>query len=97
MADQKKEKAAKQRRPSAKKRDIQGAKRNLRNKSFKSKVTTALREFKSSVTAGSAQESTQKLNEVYSLMDKGVKIGVYKINKASRVKSRLNKLVPAKA
>lgn len=92
MAEEKKgkEKAGKQRRPSALKRDIQSEKRRIRNKSFKAKVHTTLRDFQNSLSAGNAKE---KLDEVFSLMDKGVKIGVFKINKASRVKSRMQALI----
>ncbi|MBS0604763.1 MAG: 30S ribosomal protein S20 [Verrucomicrobia bacterium] len=92
MADDKKEngKGKKPRKPTALKRDEQSLKRNLRNRSFKSKVTTAVRVFEDSVTKKDATGAKAKLSDVYSLMDKGVKKGIYKMNKANRVKSRLN-------
>jgi len=79
----------KTRRPSAQKRDLQAEKRRLRNREHKSRVRTAVRHFDESLTKGDDEAIQKKLNEVYSLMDKGVKSGVFKPNKASRTKSRL--------
>lgn len=81
--------AKKVKRPTALKRDIQNEKRRLRNKSFKSQVRTAVRSFEDVVAKGEAEAIKLKLDAVYSLMDKGVKKGVFKLNKASRTKSRL--------
>jgi small subunit ribosomal protein S20 len=95
MAEEKKEnggKEKKQRKPSALKRDAQSLKANARNRSFKAKVTTAMRSFQESVTQKDSPAAKTKLNSIYSLMDKGVKKGIYKLNKANRVKSRLNAL-----
>lgn len=85
------EKAKKQtKRPSALKRVIQSKKKRLRSKSFKASVQTAVRALKEAQSRQDAQESiTEKLNKVYSLLDKGVKKGFYKTNKAARTKSRL--------
>lgn len=58
-------------RPSALKRDIQHEKRRLQNKAFKAQVNTALRNFKNSLS--SKDGIIEKLNTVFSLMDKGVK------------------------
>lgn len=79
-------------RPTALKRDMQNEKRHERNKAFKSQVKTAIRSLKE--TEGSKNEELlkEKLSTVYSLMDKGVKRGVFKPNKASRTKSRLSGL-----
>ena len=92
MADVKKEngKKLKPKKLSALKRDEQSIKRNIRNRSFKSKVTSALRAFEETITKKDSSEIKLKLNDIYSLMDKGVKKGIYKTNKASRVKSRLD-------
>ncbi len=89
MAEEKKVKP-KTKKLTALKRDEQSLKRNLRNRSFKSKVTTAVRAFEDTITKKDAPNAKVKLNDVYSLMDKGVKKGIYKSNKASRVKSRLH-------
>lgn len=85
---EKKEKA-KVRQPSALKRDIQSEKSRLRNKAFKSSVRTAIRQFDESLPKGDDKAIKENLNAVYSLMDKGVKKGVFKLNKASRTKARL--------
>ncbi len=92
MADEKKAADGKKKsgKPSALKRDEQSLKRNLRNRSFKAKVSTALRAFQESVTQKDSSAAKTKLNGIYSLMDKGVKKGIYKLNRAKRVKSRLH-------
>jgi len=84
-------------RPTALKRDMQSSKRRLLNRSFRSTVKTAIRRFDEAVVAGNAENIKQNLNEVYSIMDKGVKKGVYKLNKASRTKARLAARSMAKA
>jgi small subunit ribosomal protein S20 len=82
--EKKKETAAK--RPSAQKRNLQSQKNNLRNRSHKAAVVTAIR----SISQNDAPEQKQaKLQLVYSLMDKGVKRGIFKANKAARTKSRI--------
>lgn len=89
MAKVEEKKKKKEKRPSAEKRDIQHEKRRLRNKSFKSSVRTVVRNFEESLSKGDAEAIKAQLNEVYSALDKGVKKGVYTINKASRTKARL--------
>ena len=90
MADAKKDAGKKKpKKLSALKRDEQSVKRNLRNRSFKSKVTTAVRSFEETISKKDSANVKANLNDVYSLMDKGVKKGIYKLNKANRVKSRL--------
>lgn len=75
--------------PTAKKRDLQHEKRKEQNKSFKSRVRTAIRSLENSLTQKEKKEVVSpKLNQFYSLIDKGVKKGIYKPNKAARVKSR---------
>jgi small subunit ribosomal protein S20 len=93
MAEVKKENGngkAKAKKPTALKRDQQSIKRNLLNRSFKSKVTTTVRAFEDSISKKDAAGAQEKLKAVYSLMDKGVKKGIFKQNKAGRVKSRLD-------
>ncbi len=86
MAEDKK-KAKKTKRPTALKRDIQNAKRRMINKQFKSKVSTAIKSLQSALSTKDASVKDQ-LKSVYSLMDKGVKKGLYKKNKAARIKSK---------
>lgn len=91
----KEDKNKKTKRPTAIKRDLQNEKRRLQNKSFKSTVRTAVRSFEESLKAGDKTVLQERLSQVYSLMDKGVKKGVYKVNKASRTKARFNAKVVA--
>lgn len=79
----------KQKRPSALKRDIQNQKKNLRNHSYKAKVKTAIRSYETALSQKD-ESAKSKLDAIFSLMDKGVKKGVFKPNKASRTKSRLS-------
>ncbi len=89
MADEKKAEK-KQRQPSARKRDLQNEKRRLRNRSYRASVLTSIRSLESSLNQKEALDVIKtKLNAIYSLMDKGVKRGVYKSQKAARTKSRL--------
>ncbi|HSX12290.1 MAG TPA: 30S ribosomal protein S20 [Rhabdochlamydiaceae bacterium] len=77
-------------RPSAKKRDMQSKKRQINNRSYKAKVNTTIKSFEKHLTAKDPAGAQERLKEVYSLLDKGVKTHVYKQNKASRLKSRLS-------
>lgn len=88
MAEEKK--TGKQKRPSAKKRDIQNAKRNMQNRKLKSRVKTAVRSFEKDIADKNESGAKARLSSVYSLIDKGVKLGIYKLNKASRLKSKFS-------
>lgn len=89
MADEKEKKATK--RPTAQKRDIRNEKRHLINKAFKSKVRSAQRDFVESLKGNDKEVANASLSAFYSLMDKGVKRGVFTVNKASRTKMRAQK------
>lgn len=75
--------------PTAIKRDLQNVKKRFQNRVFKSQVRTAIRGFEDAISKKDANSIKENLDAVYSLMDKGVKNGNFKINKASRTKSRL--------
>jgi small subunit ribosomal protein S20 len=77
----------KAKRLTALKRDDQNKKKRDQNKVYKSRVRTAIRSFQEKLEKG--EVATEALNEVYSLVDKCVKTGVFKLNKGSRTKSRL--------
>jgi small subunit ribosomal protein S20 len=89
MAKEESAKTAKTKRPTAKKRDLQNSKKRLQNKAFKSQVRTAIRNFEGALPEKDATKISAALKDIYGLMDKGVKRGVFKLNKASRTKSRL--------
>lgn len=84
-----KETKKKEKRATALKRDIQNKKKRADNRIFKSRVRTAIRRFEEAVTKNEETTVAESLNAVYALMDKGVKKGLYKLNMASRTKSRL--------
>ncbi|MBA3722446.1 MAG: 30S ribosomal protein S20 [Parachlamydiaceae bacterium] len=89
MAKEEKKEVAKVKRPTALKRDLQNSKRRLANKEYKSQVRTAIRSFLDNVEKKDTTSTQKSLNEVYSLLDKCAKKGVFKLNKVSRTKSRL--------
>lgn len=87
---EKKKTEGKTKKPSALKRDLQNEKKRLKNRSFRSTVLTSIRNLESSISQKEAPETIKtKLNAIYSLVDKGVKRGVLKPQKAARTKSRL--------
>jgi len=92
MAKEEKKKA---KRPTAKKRMLQNEKKRLINKAFKSKVRTAVKTLETAVGQKEKEQSQQALNFIFSLMDKGVKRGIYKLGKVKRVKSRFTSKVSA--
>lgn len=82
--------AAKTRQPSAKKRDLQNEKRRLRNRSYRASALTSVRSLQASISKKDSPEAVkEKLDAIYSIMDKGVKKGIFKPQKAARTKSRL--------
>ncbi len=81
--------------PTAKKRDIRNEKRRQINKAFKTRVKTAVRQLEESIQEQQTEVLPQKLNAVYSLMDKAAKRGLYKRAKADRLKSRLSQRAAA--
>lgn len=87
MAEEKEIKK-KTKRPTAIKRDLQNEKRRLENKSFKSKVRTTLRTFEEAYESKNQANAKEALSAVFSIMDKGVKKGVYKPNTVNRLKTR---------
>ena len=91
MADDTKKKA-KTKVPTARKRELQNEKRRLLNKAFRSKVNTSIKAL-----CETGANVPLQLRDVYSMMDKGVKKGVFTQNKASRFKSRITRRFAAKA
>lgn len=88
MANEKKEDAKKKvKRPTALKRNIQNEAKRKHKRAFKARVRTAM----NALDAASGDEVKAAFVNVQSLMDKGVKKGVYNLNRASRVKARLSK------
>ncbi len=59
-----------------------------RHRAFKSRVRTAVRTFEAALSSKDQEKQAVSLQTIYSLLDKGVKINIYKKNKAARDKSR---------
>ncbi len=75
-------------RPTAEKRDIRNEKRRLINKAFKTRVRTTLRTFETALKQEDKGSLQTALQDVYSMMDRAVQRGLYKRNKAARIKAR---------
>ncbi len=79
------------RRPSALKRDIQSEKRRVANKAYRARTLTELRALENALTKKEQPLVEEHLKRLYSLMDKGVKTGIFKQNRANRIKARFSK------
>ena len=76
-------------RPTQQKRQIQSEKRRVINKMARSRVRSALKSLNEALKGQESSNKEAKLNELFSLVDKAAKKGVFKLNKASRIKSRM--------
>lgn len=74
---------------SARKRVRQSAKRNTRNRSAKSTVTSARKDLLEAIESGNKGEAQKLFTSYSSTLDKSVKKGILKPNNASRKKSRI--------
>ncbi|WP_026389787.1 30S ribosomal protein S20 [[Acholeplasma] multilocale] len=73
---------------SQKKRVLTNEKSRLANKAFKSEIKTAIKKA-SIAKKEEAANAAELVTTAVSLIDKGVKKGILKMNKAAREKSRL--------
>ena len=97
MANETQEKtASKAKQPTAKKRELQDARKRLQNRAFRSRVRSTIKQLKDSIASGDKEKQKVALAAVYSLVDKGVNRSVFKRNKASRIKARLTAYMHAK-
>ncbi len=78
---------------SAKKSLRQNTKEKKRNKVYRDKVKSLIKEFRSFVDNKKNKEAEVLLPKIYKALDKAAKSGVIKENTASRKKSRLSKVV----
>ena len=74
---------------SAKKRIRQNAKRRARNRWRKSKLRSAIKDYRQSILHGGVEEAQTKLNGLYKMLDQVASKGTIHRNAASRYKSRL--------
>ena len=84
---------------SAKKRVEVSERNRLRNIALKSAIKTAIRRLYEAIKADDEAQITERLNKVYSVIDKAVVKGILHRNTAARKKSRItghatNKVVP---
>ncbi|GAB4231931.1 MAG: 30S ribosomal protein S20 [Chlamydiales bacterium] len=84
----KEEKKAKKR-PTAEKRILQNKKSRLHNRIVRSQIKTTIKKLEAALENADATALQEQLSDVYSVLDKGVKKGILKKNKAARTKSRL--------
>lgn len=78
---------------SAKKANRQNIKRRLQNESRKMVLKKALKNFKKLVLAKKVDEAKAMLPKIYAVLDKNAKVNTIKKNTASRLKSRLTKMM----
>lgn len=83
------DKSKKTKRPTAQKRELQNKKKRLINKVRRSQIRTAIRHFDDMLKTAEKDMTKENLSKVYSLVDKAVKNGLIKQNKADRTKARL--------
>ena len=89
MAENKNEKKA---RPTQEKRVETANKANLNNVSKRSKIKTAIKDFKEAVAANDKNLAEEKLNNCISLLNRAKSDGLYHANTVSRKVSSLTKL-----
>lgn len=82
---------------SALKRAKQNELRELRNRSFRTRIKSMIKKVNQALEAKSPEEAKAAMDKAQSLLDKGASRGVIHKNKASRKISRLAKKVRALA
>lgn len=82
---------------SAEKRILQNEKRRERNRYFRSRMRTAIKQLRTAVDGGDADQAKELLPQTLRVIDETAQKGVVHRNTASRQKSRLTKAVNALA
>ena len=80
----------------AKKRQLQDMRKRVQNKAYRSEVKTAYKAFLTSLKQKDTEKQMSAFSSLASLVDKGVNKGIFKLNKASRVKARMSARLQAK-
>lgn len=78
---------------SAKKAYRQNLRRRAKNIEKKEALREVIKNYKKLAAGGNLKAAKEELSKVYKTLDKTAKAGVIKKNKASRLKSRLTKLL----
>lgn len=71
------------------KRRRQNEVRRLRNRAVRTRVRNAMRDLRAAITGGDAAKVKELLPRTVSVIDNGVRKGVFQRNTAARAKSRL--------
>jgi small subunit ribosomal protein S20 len=74
---------------SARKAIRQNEKRRERNFEYRDKVKNLVKQVRTLVAQKKVDEAKKILPQVYQILDKAAKVGVIKVNNASRKKSRI--------
>ncbi len=67
--------------------------RNIRNRSWRTRMRNEMKRFRSLIESGKRDEAAELLPSTLGLIDRTAKAGVIKVNTASRYKSRLTRAV----
>ena len=78
---------------SAEKALRQNVRRRKINLKRKTDLKSVIKNYKKLIVAGKKEEAKKYLPQVYKKLDKSAKVNLIKKNKASRLKSRLSKLL----
>jgi len=78
---------------SVKKSLRKGERRRIKNLKKKKKIKEIVKEIKNLVSLKKIEEAKKLLPQVYKILDKAAKTGLIKKNTASRMKSRIAKLI----
>lgn len=78
---------------SAQKALRQNIKRKATNVKRKIELKSVIKQYKKLISEEKKEEAIKLLSQVYKKLDKSAKINIIKKNKASRLKSRLTKLI----
>jgi small subunit ribosomal protein S20 len=77
---------------SAKKRVKIAEKRTLRNREWKNRLKSNIKEYEKIVAEGNSEEAKDKLLETVKIIDKAANKGIIHKNNAARKKSRLTRI-----
>ena len=78
---------------SAKKANRQNIKRREKNSKQREALRKAVKNYKKLIAAKNSEAAEKELPNIYKILDKAAKINLITKNKASRMKSRLSKLI----
>lgn len=78
---------------SAKRANRKNLRQRIINDKKRETLKKELKAYKKMAISANRKEAKNQLSKIYKILDKNAKIGIIKKNKASRLKSRLTKLL----